>query len=918
MRVTELTLENIQSYDRETIRFDDGATLIYGQNGAGKSTLFRGIFGGLFQSQATTEIGSAFTLDNFVRHGADGGRIELTFEANGNEHTVEWELGVSDEEGTRSAKTESCTLRSTGLDEPVAGVQAVRRLVTENLVGMSARSFVSSAYVQQGDIARLVHASESERTAILDGLLGLDHVDDLIDRAVEARREAKSRRNDVGGRLSEAEDHAESLPGTDTVRSWITQYEDDIETLEDDIAGYEADIDDIDGKLDGWREQLENVEEWTEKRATLEAERDEKRTEYDNHGEALDAAKRAKRDAEERIDARQREIARLDGEVERFEVGSAEASESALATIQDELGEATTTRTETETRLENQRTALSGLEDQRDDLEAEIRELQDERENLATEQERKRERRTELATEIRETRHRVALAHRAVVREADSLPVDASVSLTALRDQEIPGALADAAEEREQLGSRRGKLKMKGTQLVDLGETEICPVCGGEHADGRTADGRTVEHALDDVREEIAAIEGERDALTDREDALDALRESVGDVLDLRDRLESLEDDHEDVDTELDGIAEDIADYTDEIRETEADLDALETEIGDEEDALEALETDLRDANERVRELTSLEATIEQAIERYDAIEVCRDEIEQAEQRKAHEKELRRNLLDGIDRVEDDLREVEDKLDGTDVETIEANIETHEGYREKAVEQKKQAVAERNEKQGKLGAARDKLDDIERANARVESLRDQQSWIGGLVAETNDLIDAYEEVKARLRAENVELLNAYTNDLFADLYQNQSYTGVAIDGGYDIELVTTDGERVAPEATSGGESTVVNLALRAGVYRLVAERGGTGGETLPPFILDEPTTYLDDAHVGELQSVIEIITDWNVPQVLVVSHDDQLIDNADALLHVEKEPTTNTSRVTRTHMDAVEAGEVAEVSSDDD
>jgi predicted CopG family antitoxin len=56
---------------------------------------------------------------------------------------------------------------------------------------------------------------------------------------------------------------------------------------------------------------------------------------------------------------------------------------------------------------------------------------------------------------------------------------------------------------------------------------------------------------------------------------------------------------------------------------------------------------------------------------------------------------------------------------------------------------------------------------------------------------------------------------------------------------------------------------------------------------------------LDEDHVGELQTMISTISEWDVPQVLVVSHDEHLIENSDRTIQVEKDPSTETSKVVR-------------------
>ncbi|WP_276411516.1 hypothetical protein [Haloarcula halobia] len=232
---------------------------------------------------------------------------------------------------------------------------------------------------------------------------------------------------------------------------------------------------------------------------------------------------------------------------------------------------------------------------------------------------------------------------------------------------------------------------------------------------------------------------------------------------------------------------------------------------------------------------------------------------------------------------------------------MESDIEEYEGYREAAAEEKETAEEEHETLVQERADKNAALNTVEQQEERVETLTEQKEWGDTVVEDINDIIAGYEDVKTQLRKENVELLNAYTNEVFNDLYQNQSYAGVHIDQDYTISLVTSDGAHMKPEVTSGGESTVVNLALRAGVYRLVAKRDSSGGDRLPPFILDEPTSFLDDDHVDELHSVIQAISEWNVPQILVVSHNDRLIQNADAALHAQKDPTEDASTVTPSH-----------------
>jgi len=53
--------------------------------------------------------------------------------------------------------------------------------------------------------------------------------------------------------------------------------------------------------------------------------------------------------------------------------------------------------------------------------------------------------------------------------------------------------------------------------------------------------------------------------------------------------------------------------------------------------------------------------------------------------------------------------------------------------------------------------------------------------------------------------------------------------------------------------------------------------------------------------------MIQTIGEWNVPQILLVSHDETLIENSDHAILVEKDPQTETSRVRSGHAAVEEA-----------
>ena len=87
MRLKTITLRNIRSYEKATIDFPDGVTLLSGDIGSGKTSILLGVEFALFGI-----IRGSFSGDSLLRHGSDTGSVTLTFLVDGSTVTVHREL----------------------------------------------------------------------------------------------------------------------------------------------------------------------------------------------------------------------------------------------------------------------------------------------------------------------------------------------------------------------------------------------------------------------------------------------------------------------------------------------------------------------------------------------------------------------------------------------------------------------------------------------------------------------------------------------------------------------------------------------------------------------------------------------------------------------------------------------------------
>jgi exonuclease SbcC len=304
----------------------------------------------------------------------------------------------------------------------------------------------------------------------------------------------------------------------------------------------------------------------------------------------------------------------------------------------------------------------------------------------------------------------------------------------------------------------------------------------------------------------------------------------------------------------------------------------------------------LEETEERIQNLVTRKETIDRVVELDRRADEVATEIEQTESKKENKVELLNAQREQRKSTESTLTNVRERLQSSDPERLDSRIRQLRGFKQRVEDDRGEAKQTKEDISNKISTIESRLETVRELKERRRNLEETVQDATNLLTDVKDLIDAYEETKAELRKENVELINAYANDVFQQIYQNESYSQLTVDSSYNITLKKADGTEIDPTLSSGGESALVNIAIRAGIYRVIAERTqSTTSDTLPPFILDEPTTYLDNGHVDTLGALIRTIKQWDTEQVLLVSHDDQLIDGADTIYHIEKDSTTDTS-----------------------
>ncbi|MFB6269339.1 MAG: DNA double-strand break repair ATPase Rad50 [Halobacterium sp.] len=879
MRFTRVSLQNFKCYEDADVRLDRGVTVIHGLNGSGKSSLLEACFFALYGASALDK-----TLDEIVTIGEEEAEIDLWFAHAGEDYHVHRRVRYTGDRAT----TADCVLETPS--GSIDGVTDVEEYVGD-LLRMDAEAFVNCAYVRQGEVNKLINASPSTRQDMLDDLLQLGKLEEYRQRAGDARLGVEDVKSNVEGKLDQLDEQIADKEA-DSPHETLAALQSDLADVREDIENYEEQRDTARETLEDARDVLERFEEKREELADVEDTiADVREAIAETESERDDLADRVSdlRAAAEELDAEAEGLA-ADTDLDSANVEAAEALRDDLATeredvterisevapevskLQTEADNAAERADELDERAEERRETATELEEQADEAEAEYEEAVERIEELDAEIEAEKAAFEDAPVEFGD-----AEAHR------DSLEAD----------------LDDLRERREDVRADLQSAEDRVEEAEALLEEGKCPECG------QPVDGSPHVESVDEYRERVSDLEGQ----------LETIEADVEDVRERIDRAESLVERERQV-AELERNRELAVERRDDREDAAAEArEEAETkrEAADEleaqaEEAREEAETKREAAEDAREELASLNAEQSALKERIEALDDLVDVLEAAADKREEADQLAEKRSDLADRNDErrerlgDLRErkqsLEAAFDDDRIEQAREDKQRAEDYIEKVEPKLDDLYEERDSLQGRIGAAENAIEELEALREQRETVTARLDELQGIHDEVSELESMYGDLRAELRRQNVTKLERLLNETFDLVYQNDSYARIELSGDYELTVYQKDGEPLEPDQLSGGERALFNLSLRCAIYRLLAE-GIEGDAPMPPLILDEPTVFLDSGHVSQLVELVESMRRLGVEQIVVVSHDDELVDAADDVVRVEKDATTNRSRVVR-------------------
>ena len=275
-----LELKNFMSYGENVMPLDltgVHVACLCGDNGHGKSAILDAITWALWDE---ARAGS----DELIRLGTDEMRVTFDFELNGDLYRVirgrskrssgnVWELHIAEnsQSGAPTPNTEHPTPSWRSLTGQ--GMRDTARQI-ERTLRMDYRTFINSAYIQQGRADEFTKQTVADRKKILADILDLSRYDALEQKAKDRRTDADQRAAELTREIQQTESElaqedlwktqfAEAQKEREGLEAQLAQAEQQVRELEARQADLDAKskrIKEVEAQIAGLRSELQNLD----------------------------------------------------------------------------------------------------------------------------------------------------------------------------------------------------------------------------------------------------------------------------------------------------------------------------------------------------------------------------------------------------------------------------------------------------------------------------------------------------------------------------------------------------------------------------------------------------------------------------------------------------------------------------------
>lgn len=903
-----LRLKNFKSYASEIINFDKGITVIVGENGAGKSSIFEAISFALFKQHTSGKIG------DLVRNNTENMSVELDFVSRGKEYRI-----IRDK--TKS-KTVSRLLTKTSSDSEFMSLCSGEREVSDNIqaiLEMDANLFLNAIYVRQGEIAELVDKTPAEKKLLIGRLLGLDSLETAWNNMIPLIREYENKLSEIKGKLYSKdalkEEYETKSKELNALKSRGHELESQIEEVKNLISEISESKRDMEREKEIYETQMNNL---SNEKQTLE------RLEKDKHQlqENLDRI----RESEAEIERLEKYVSKLDVylDFEKSVVSIQSLKESEIE-IEDKIDSIKEQKRLIHAKKEGYNNYLKSdelitkLTNQKIDLEKElatITQLEKDKKKLLHSIESDRNDIEEFFSLSKEKLLDYGVSQDELA-EVDDLKKLSDSTNKLLEDisTKIEDLTNDINSKKENIIAFKQAIASAEKPLEELADVENkCPVCQSDIDDAKKeelisqykSDIEENTKSISETEETIRLFDKNKDSFKEKESKVKKLSE---DILEYKYKFSNLQKDLQrlcEIDEGLDAkeyIGNKLGELILEIAREKENRESFKQDHEDYNKSKGALDVlgSQTEAEYKLKQIKNeidvhvknIKLAIENDphlsgdmdnLELKQRIDDLKEKNEQYNQLKGFVKN-KNTVVSQFESVKEDIGVSNNQLE---IIQNKINASTYDKEKYEQITYRDEMYSRRhesftNELSEIKGRARELINVHKSLAEKIKNNdRFQQEYdnISQYLVLLKDIRELYGKngIQKELRNNSRPIIQKNTKKFFDDF--NFNYSDLLLDEDYNVVVRGPEGES-SMSMVSGGEKIAIALALRLGITKSMAK-----GD-LETILLDEPTIHLDDARRQELINLLKEMS--LLPQMIIVTHENQLESAADNLIKVEKE-----------------------------
>ena len=866
MIIRKIELRDFLSHKESEIEFKGSINVIIGHNGAGKSSIIDGIMFGLFRDT----LRGVRRQEDIIRRGASTGSIVLELYDKGKTYIIKRNLSNRTTEDTIS-EVEENSKRST----IARGATTVTEKITE-LLGLDKTTLESTVIIGQGKIESVF----DDLPETIRKILKIDKIEELRD----SRGPLKDIESEIEGDLKALDRVEEEKKKTEAEKR---EKEEEISKLKNELSEIERKKTEIEIRLKELTEKVNEEEEKEKKFIQIKSQINRLQGEIErlkneiNEEEEIRKKKKILEEEVKQLDQLRKNkenLIYLKGKIElkRNKEKILAIDSKSLAELKEKLRKKNENKTAYDEYLQisSKSNELKAKENQYNRVIAQIDSLNEQIQEIQTKIDYK-------------------------VKEEDLTRLDQEINELTRKYEELQNK---KDEINKQIGEYGGAKKELEKILANLDEVKgnRCPVCGRELDEAHKLQLKEEKRkqladiseklkqlyvSLNKINEEIDRVNKELDK---KRKEKDIISKKLSENLSLRRQLDELNQKLKQLEEKKMELLKDHEEYeklSKRLEELKPKYDEYLKYSDVDEKKIEELEKKIEETKKDINELSK-------EVGKYDYIDIDKEiqeidsKIKDLEDKEAQLKSLesKLSLIEEKKRLLDrNIRELEDLIMtlgslGFDEEEFKKLHQEKENVESIYT----QLIAEERKIKGQLEILEGDIKDLE------EKIIDYDNEL----KKRQKLRDAYHKVKKLRDALSEKRLQAYLMSTVKRIVENKlneilskfdlSFTMVEVNFNEKngIYAYTQNGQKLHINMLSGGERVSIAIALRLALAKSLMNDLGF-------IILDEPTVNLDEYRKRELIDIIKSTTEV-VSQIIVVTHDEELLQAGDYVLRVEK------------------------------